>query len=328
MQHPLGMQRAEGALALTALSCPAIIWCTGLAWQWVLLGGVGAFLVFFIVSRQLRGGITLQGLTYAAFGRAFGGVLLALQAIWLLVPAFFLLRAVRDVFPGQTELPLYPVILSVLALAAVWKRDERPAAVGGILFYFVVIMLAVVLLLPIPDLKPRWLYTPAPVEQTLPAAAILLLPMTALYAGAKGGRRLWPWVLTGCLFAGAAALVTFGYLSPQIAGTTPMAFMTMTRSLHLFGIMERFEAVLSAVLTIGCFCCQMQMLRCVQAAVPTAPKPAAAVFTAASLMLSFFAPDFPDIFPVLGAAVFWVLLPLCTVLVAAARKVEKSKKMT
>lgn len=326
MQHPLGMQRAEGALLLTALSCPVIIWCTGLAWQWVFLGGAGAFLVFLLVSRQLRGGSTLQELTQMSFGRVFGGILLALQAIWLLVPAFFLLRAVRDVFPGQTELPLYPVILAALALAAVWKRDERPAAVGGILFYFVVIMLAIVLLLPTADLKAEWLYTPAPMEQAMPAAAILLLPMTALYAGAKGGRRLWPWVLTGCLFAGAAALVTYGYLSPQVASGTPMAFMTMTRSLHLFGIMERFEAVLSAVLTIGCFCCLMQLLRCVQAAVPAAPKAAASVFVAASLALSFFALEIPEIYTIYGAAIFWGLIPLCTVLVAAVKKGGKRKK--
>ena len=145
------------------------------------------------------------------------------------------------------------VPLILLALAA-WSAQKGPSAaarVGAVLFWFVLIMYLTVFGAGVKDINLPWLKS----RWNLPDAlgfTVLLLPSASvclLGTGRKGNGRM---VLT-VVFTVVAAVITLGVLSPDVAGETSNAFYEMSRSINLLGVARRFEALISAAMTVGWF---------------------------------------------------------------------------
>lgn len=144
-----------------------------------------------------------------------------------------------------------PLILLALAAWSAQKGVSAAARVGAVLFWAVLIVYLGVFGAGAKDVRWQWLQPrldiPNPVGFTvllIPAASTCLLAPDR-----KNGPRL----LLPAVFALAAAIITSGVLSPEVAGNTPNAFYEMTRSINLLGIARRFEALISAGMTVGWF---------------------------------------------------------------------------
>lgn len=154
-------------------------------------------------------------------------------------------------WPVGNSYPAVPLI--VLALSA-WSAQKGPSAaarVGAVLFWFVLIMYLVVFGAGAKDVRFEWLKPHWEIPNAM-GLLLFLIPAAAaciLCPGEKWGSRLTlPAVFTLC-----AALITTGVLSPVVAGKVDSAFYEMSRSINLSGIARRFEALISAAMTVGWF---------------------------------------------------------------------------
>lgn len=171
--------------------------------------------------------------------------------IYIIILMGQLLPGVAGSWPVGDNYPAVPLILLLLAVWSARKGPSAAARVGAVLFWLVLIMYLTVLGAGAGDVEWRWLKPemnlPDPmglVVFVIPAAASCLLKE----GDRPGGRLILPVVFTV-----VAALVTAGVLSPQVALTEENAFYEMSRSINLLGMSRRFEAVISAGMTVGWF---------------------------------------------------------------------------
>ncbi len=88
----------------------------------------------------------------------------------------------------------------------------------------------------------------------------LLLPACSLLLPRAKGERPGIWALGLALSALGAGLLTGAVLSPQRAAASGGAYFRMMRGVSIFGVAERFEAVISAAMTLGWFCLMSLLL--------------------------------------------------------------------
>jgi len=177
-------------------------------------------------------------------------VLAVLLYLYVIVLLWSLLPNAAFSWPGDNY-PAVPLILLALAAWSANKGADAAARVGCVLFWFVLLIYLAVLASGTSEIKYRWLY-PELSSDPWAAVALLLVPCTTLTLR-KEGRGWTPRLLLPGIFLLAGAAVTAGILSPELAKVLPDTFYTAVRSLNLLGIAQRFEAVLSAGMTVGWF---------------------------------------------------------------------------
>lgn len=125
--------------------------------------------------------------------------------------------------------------------------------------------------------------------------------------------RPWPWALGLTVGAVILSAVTVGVLSPAVAEKTEGAFFEMVRGIRIFGVAERFEAVVAAAMTLGWFCLLSLLLTVAGHMAETLYEGwgKAGVWLSAIVagVISLWGRNAP-VWPfALGALVFWCLLP-------------------
>ena len=139
-------------------------------------------------------------------------------------------------------------------------------------------------------------------------------------------------VLAIMLLAPAAmAVVTAGCLSPEVVREERLAFYTLTKTISILPVMERFEPVLSAALFLGMFCMAALLAdSCAQTASRAAgrrkKKWEAWAVCAAALALSKPVRAMPEAVWSAGAVAFWGLAPILAQVVVGIKKVKKKAK--
>lgn len=145
------------------------------------------------------------------------------------------------------------VSLILLAIAA-WSAQKGPSAaarVGAVLFWAVLILYLTVFGAGAKDVELSWLRPEWQMPDEL--GLVLYLVPTASVCLLDGETKRGARILLPAVFTLAAALITVGVMSPGIAAETPNAFYEMTRSINLLGVARRFEALISAGMTVGWF---------------------------------------------------------------------------
>lgn len=210
--------------------------------------------------------------------------------------------------------PAVAVVLLGLAVWSVWKGSRPAARVGCVLFWFVLILYLVLLGAGIKDVRLQWL-TPTKGDVNAFGSVLLLIPAgAAIHLNSREGFK--PRLLLVGAFCVVAAVVTAGVLSPQVAAGKQNAFHEMTRSLNLLGQARRFEAVLSAGMTVGWFCifslCLTLCARLAEKLRPGRGKWGVIGAGVVALTMLLCELHIPGIVLLISCAVFWVLIPLIT----------------
>lgn len=178
--------------------------------------------------------------------RAFAG----LQYLYIIVLLCTLLPYSAMSWPGDNY-PAVPLILLALAAWSANKGADAAARVGCVLFWLVLIIYLTVLASGTSGITIDWLH-PGNSADPLPAVVLLLIPCITLTL--RKEKKGWsPRLLLPGIFLVAAAVITAGNLSPALAQRLPDPFYSAVRSLNILGIAQRFEAVLSAGMTVGWF---------------------------------------------------------------------------
>ena len=214
------------------------------------------------------------------------------------------------------------VFLLVLAAWSAWKGPSAAARVGCVLFWFVLVLYLVLLGAGLKQVQLRWLL---PVKGDADAlGCVLLLTPAAAAIHLNKRERCNPRLLLIGLFALAASLVTSGVLSPELAGKYELPFYEMIRSLTVKGSARRFEAVLSAAMTVGWFALMSLYLtvagKWAQALNSGWGRGGIIAAALASVGLLLWELHMGGLFLLIAATVFWVLLPIL------AQGIDKIKK--
>ena len=280
---------------------------SGTSWVWVFLGGAAS---------------TAITLTVWRFGaEEYPRWLRVLQMLFAVIFLGEMSAKAGGCWPAGNSTAV-SLILIALAMWSAQKGLSAAARVGTVLFWFVIIMYMVVFGAGAKDIDPKWL-KPDSGAGNLLGLALLLLPCgvsVLLRRQARWGVRL----VLPAVFALAAALITAGVLSPELAVAAEDPFYEMGRSLSLLGIARRFEAIISAGMTVGWFALISLLLAlcgklfaCIYEDKGRAGVWIGAVLSSLWLLCGM---HIGDLIIAILAAVFWVVLPILT------QGIDKQKK--
>lgn len=322
--------RQARAWSLGALSTPAAMALAGLGWTWVLLGGALAALLLLAMERILRRTCGFPEAFTLAFGRTGGAIAAGLELLWLLAAAAGTAGVVRIAFETDPG-PAAPAALLLLAALACGKGSRRTAAVGGILSLVLALLYSIIVLTSLRHLHPDWCRPWGSAADAGLSVCVCLSPACVLFAAQpeRGSRRAgWGCAALAALAPAVLALITAGCLSPELAGASELPIYTLTKSLSVLSVMERFEPLLSVSLMLGLFLL-LQGIVCAAGNLTQLIGGAkqADHGTAAFCLLAFAGGLGADRVPVvcwaIGAATFWGILPVLTLVIVGIKKIKK-----
>lgn len=206
------------------------------------------------------------------------------------------------------------LILLALAAWSAWKGPSAAARVGCVLFWFVLLLYLVLLGAGLKQVRLQWLLPTRGDADAL--GCVLLLTPAAAAIHLNKREKCSPRLTVIGLFALAASVVTAGVLSPELAVQYDLPFYEMIRSLTIRGNARRFEALLSAAMTVGWFALISLYLslagKWTEALFPGRGRGGviAAALAAAGILLCDLHIDGAIL--LLAAAIFWVIMPLAT----------------
>ena len=316
--------RQAGAWGFCALSVPAVLTCAKLGWGWVLLGCAIAA-VYFYLTGQLPGRKSdLAELTMQAFGRTAGSIVLAVGWGFAVLAAAQTAARAGTAFPDETTALAGPAVLALAAMANE-KGARQAARVCGASALILAGLYTITICSAAQQVKPRWLAPWGSGRQTLEVLpAMLSLTCLRFLPRKETGMKCGWWALL-VLGPAAVSMITAGCLSPRLTQQLAQPFYTVSQSLSVLSVMERFEPLVSAALLIGFFAMESLLLAAARAQIIAAfPKLrekrwVSWALGASALALMFLSREIGQAAWALGAAVFWGITPLLTQLIVAIK---------
>lgn len=296
------------AWTVTGLAAPIAGFFGSLPWYLPLLSGVAAGAIWCLAWSR---------------GQARLSKIMAIgQYVFLTVAAASAALASRDAWRGgDLAIPIGLLLLSAWA----GSHGMDGCRYGPVIFLLSCILYGVVLAFALPDAEKAYML-PAFSWGQGEAIGLLLLPGVLAFLPIGEEKRPIPWALGIGLFGGAVAFVTGVCLSPQVAGHTENAFFRMAQGVRILGVAERFEAVISAVMTMGWFCLLSLLFaltgKMTEAVFPGKGRLGTWLSAALAGGSMIWAGKIPAVILAALAFFFWGLLPL----LAPRKKLPKSEK--
>ena len=215
------------AWILTATVAPAAQFLPGWTWYWVPAAALAAAL--------------LWGLSKSAGGKLR-------SALGIVALGLILCRSVRFMADGWRNFgssPVMALLLLALAVWSLWKDGHRCRRACCAMFWLVMLLLATVVLAAVKDVRWERLVT-RELRWNADGILVLLLPCLGVFEE-KRDRSWRRWALALGVLTTVLAVATWGCLGSE------GDFFDLAGSLKLFGVVQRFEPLVAAALTLGWF---------------------------------------------------------------------------
>ena len=233
-------KRQLSAWSVGAIAAPLAQLAGGAACTTVLLTGIITGIFLFAVEKVGRRMISVPNwLGYIA-------------VVWITVKLIYLLRLAENCWQADNSRFFVPIVLLALAAWSAAKGKGQAAKVAAILFFFTIVGYGIVGAASLGDLKLGWVIGGTTKFQ-IQYAVIFLLPLVLLFLPTKEKVITSNWVI---VISGIGALFTAmvnGILSPGIGGSQTNGFYELSRSIQLFGVLQRFEVLVAAIMVMGWF---------------------------------------------------------------------------
>ena len=305
--------RQSRAWGLCALSVPAAMALAGRGWLWVLTGSAAASgIVLFLQTLQRRSGQSLPEQMARAFGRRSGLLLGAAVCLWLLLAASGAAAASQIAFEDDLG-PLAPAVPLLLAALA----------------SCLALLYSIIALASLRHVQAAWCRPWGSAADAGLSLCLCLMPACLLFLDGDGQTPRPGWsALAAAVLPGVAALLCSACLSPAWTAQLPQPLYTLTKSLSVLSVMQRFELLLSTAQLLG-LVSLLTLLVC--AAARTAEVCLGAgwgekkegVFCLLAFGVSFLTQRLPMAVWVVGAATFWGVIPILTQVIGNIKKNEK-----
>ena len=306
--------RAEGAYAAAAGVFPAAVLLARMAPASALAGAAGGILVLYCMARL--GAHLPEGW---AWPRWYG----ALRLVWCALLGAYVLARTRGLFPQAGGSYLIPAVLAGLAAYSASRGEGTALRAGAAARGFVLALPVLIALFSVPETEFRALLAPVRWREAALAAGVCLVPGMALR---RGGRGTASAAAAAVIAAALPAAVCYGTLGAAQTADDPFPLYRAAQTISVFGVMERFEVLLSGALAASAFFALAGIAETGLSGVKKAPDGwGAAGFSAAALALSVPAGLLPAWFFAAGSGVCCGLVPLGILLVAAGKKVSEKE---
>ena len=257
MHEPCYVRQLYGAV-MAACFAPVAVYCARLDARWILAAGIlvwGYYLYMWYLARQVSSGENLPGLLPQAFGTLAGRILQGFYAVWFFLLACFAANQSASAFPTGRGFPFIPVVLILLAVWAVGKGVAVVARCGSIVFCFLTATFLLTMSFGFPEIRWEYLGQAAGASDGVAALAVFFLPSLVLQLrdNLRGQAATGIWTMGLILLAVAVGLLTIGTLGQAQAKAVDSPFYLVVEGISIFGVMERFEALISAALTTSYF---------------------------------------------------------------------------
>lgn len=296
---------------LLAAVVPAIFSVTGRnGWATVLLMAIGcSTLCFCILTCRIE---------------RFPKWLCILELAWLIVFLAGIAKISSSCWVEANAYPSIPIILLLLAALASRKGTTQSARMGATLLWLVIPVLGLVFLAGTTDIRMKWI----PTELELPDGgliALLLTPCVTAFLPKENKTLRWTGVILGAV-AIAGSLLIYGTMGADVARNAPSSFYEFSKGVTLFGVAERFEALVACALTGGSFALLTLILSVVyylaEKILPAAAKWGVWLCTAVSAGVMCILPN-NNYWMAIGGVIFWGFLPVVAQGIGGRKNIEK-----
>lgn len=292
--------RTLWAWVTAAMFAPAAQILGSVSWPWVLFLGIAG------------GMLWIAGASVTRKGWRCGKAVAILQILYLIFAASVAASRCDDCWITAREGWTIPVVLLVLAACSAAQGTGAGSRCGAVLYWFVAGMFLLLVAFCLSDVEAKWL-RPEIVEPEGQGAAVLLIPLAALLLPREGKGKIWPWAAAVLILTVTVSVLAFGTLSPAVAARTEGAFFEAVRGTSILGVAERFEAVVSAAMTLSWFCLLSLFLTAIGSMAyrikPTWGKPAVWISAALAALTCSYASAVPPALAAAAALVLWFLIP-------------------
>lgn len=322
--------RQTQAWSLCVISVPAAMALCGAGWLWVLLGAGTAAGVCAVLRRmQRRSGVALARSFLAAFGPRGGRTVAAAELLWLVLAAAGAARACGSAF-GEELGPFSPA--APLFLAALMSRKGKASAarVGGVVVLVLTILYSILVLGAVRQVQWAWCAPRGTAADGASALCLCLAPVAVMFFAERDElpQRAWGSGVICAVFPALLAFLTAACLSPELAESEALPLLTLSKSLSVLAVMQRFEVLLSVAQLLG-LVMLLAALACAgeQTARVIVPKwenkTCSGTFCLAAFGARALLTDIPRWLWAAGAATFWGLVPILTQFIGNIKNPEK-----
>lgn len=267
------MSQRRGWL-LAALAAPVIHLSAGLGW-WTaaVVAAAGAALQLLPSwkkreeTKQKRESLARWGISILAAGEV--------------------MEIMADCWPGQNGIRWVMGILLLLSGYLASKGREQTMEASVLLWWLIGFLFGSVLLSAVPEIKLGHLkaeYTIRQWRQALRLLAVLLIP--GLMPEKRSKEETWQLGLAVGTLAVAAALCTQGVRSFRSAAQDEAPFYELSRSIRLYGTLDRMEGLAWLGLMLGSFLCLSYLMTAAAENGERAGRTARSVWLAAAVILA------------------------------------------
>ena len=268
--------RQAGAICFVALLPPATRLlpglCAELAGRAAWLCPLAALPVLLITAWLIKkltsnaaAGENLAGLMLRGLGRWAGAAVLIIYGLWLVAYAGFSLRSsasrfIYSIYPGA---PPWPFVVAglVMGLFAVLAPVKALARASELFRWLLVLALVPILVLGVLEmdadtLVPVYMSDAVPVLEgalsALGTGAFLIVNIGFLERG-PGELKRGRFCLGAALLMALIIAVTIGRFGAELTGQLTYPFFALGRNTSLFGVVERIEALVTALWVLSDF---------------------------------------------------------------------------
>ena len=321
------------ALTLTAIAAPLVMACAAVPWWQIIF--ITAFLSLYYIyivwaCGKIHVGWNLEDMLLRVWGKCFSKVILLGYLIWIILSASIAARTSAQTFPMDAGFPIIPIVLVLIGLTVALKGFETVCRFGSVLFFLVFALLVGFLLLAVPEIQWKQLrINPTVALDTAPLTVMLIPVMGLFFRGRLRGKTVYGrWFLMGAVVSVAISVVTIGNLGLALAQASELPFYYMSKSITVANVMERFEAIVSSLLTLSYGCLLTYYIVAVGkiAGHLWSKGASAAVLCALSILviiLMWPVASLPSSFWFVGNTVFWGLVPILTLGIVCRKKKQK-----
>lgn len=251
--------------------------------------------------------------------------LCALELGWLIVFLGGLAKISSACWMEVDAFPAIPVILLIIAAFAAHRGAIQAARTGATLMWLVLPVLSVVLLAGTADINLEWIRNELEIPDGM-LVSLLLFPCLGIFLPRESQKASrWMAFSIGITAVAASALMDAS-MGAVVASTAASSFYEFGKGVNLFGVAERFEALVACALTAGWFAL-FALILCVVyhlAEKNFSPISKWSVWIAAAVSagLMCILPN-TDSWMAVGALIFWGFLPVAAQGIEGVKNIEK-----